>query len=97
MNFDVPVPDARALEQQIRASINTAGMTRGFHGTHLVQGNSCAGCDYSGVNWTGRDLRGVKYTGVDFSKANLSGVNFSEARLAAADFSGANSSRSILP
>jgi len=88
MNFDVTVPETKDLEQKIRATIK-AQVARGY-GTRVAQGNSCVGCDYSGVNWAGRDLHGANYNGVDFSKANLSGVNFSESTMSGADFSGAN-------
>jgi uncharacterized protein YjbI with pentapeptide repeats/beta-lactamase regulating signal transducer with metallopeptidase domain len=68
----------------------TSSVMQGLRGTSIAQGNSCVGCDYSGVNWAGRDLHGVNYNGVDFSKANLSGVNFAGSSMNGADFSGAN-------
>jgi uncharacterized protein YjbI with pentapeptide repeats/beta-lactamase regulating signal transducer with metallopeptidase domain len=88
MSFDVSVPDAKALAQKIRAKINTE-MARGY-GAKVAQGNTCVGCDYSGVNWSGRDMHGVNYNGVDFSKANLSGTNFAGSSMNGADFTDAN-------
>jgi uncharacterized protein YjbI with pentapeptide repeats/beta-lactamase regulating signal transducer with metallopeptidase domain len=88
MSFDVGVPDAKALSQQIQAKIKTE-MARGY-GAKLAQGNSCVGCDYRGVSWPGRDLHGSNYNGVDFSKSNLSGVNFSASSMNGADFTDAN-------
>jgi uncharacterized protein YjbI with pentapeptide repeats/beta-lactamase regulating signal transducer with metallopeptidase domain len=81
--------DAKRLAQGITKSI-ASGVIRGLHGTSIAQGNSCVGCNYSGVNWSGRDVRGANYNGVDFSDANLSGVNFSGGSFSGTDFSGAN-------
>lgn len=87
--FEVPGLDARQLADTITRNV-TSGVMQGLHGTSIAQGNSCVGCDYSGVNWAGRDLHGANYNGVDFSKANLAGVNLSGSSLLGADFSGAN-------
>ena len=81
--------DAKRLAGALTTSI-TSKVMQGLRGTSIAQGNSCVGCDYSGVNWTGRDLHGGNYNGVDFSSANLSGVNFSGGSFNGADFSGAN-------
>lgn len=51
---------------------------------------TCAACDYHGVNWAGRDLHGVHYSAVDFSRATLTGVNLSDSRLSVVDFARAN-------
>jgi uncharacterized protein YjbI with pentapeptide repeats/beta-lactamase regulating signal transducer with metallopeptidase domain len=87
--FDVPGFDAKQLANTITRSVTTELM-RGLRGTSIAQGNSCVGCDYSGVNWAGRDLHGQSYTGSDFSRANLAGVNFSGGSFNGADFSRAN-------
>ena len=87
--FEVPGLNARQLADTITRNV-TSGVMQGLHGTSIAQGNSCVGCDYSGVNWAGRDLHGANYNGVDFSKANLAGVNLSGSSLLGADFSGAN-------
>jgi uncharacterized protein YjbI with pentapeptide repeats/beta-lactamase regulating signal transducer with metallopeptidase domain len=55
-----------------------------------VRGNTCIGCDESGVDWRGRDLRGVSYTGVDLSRANLDSADFSGAHLSGVDFTRAH-------
>ena len=81
--------DAKQLANNITHTI-TSGVMAGLHGTSIAQGNSCVGCDFSGVNWSGRDLHGGNYNGVDFSGANLSGVNFAGGSFTGADFSGAN-------
>ncbi len=89
IKFEVPGFDAKQLADTITRNV-TSGVMQGLHGTSIAQGNSCVGCDYSGVNWAGRDLHGASYTGVDFSRANLAGVNLSGSSLIGADFSRAN-------
>lgn len=84
-----PAFNGKALADKISSTI-ASGVMAGLHGTSIAQGNSCIGCDYSGVNWSGRNLRRQSYTGADFSKANLQGVNFSESSFKGVDFSGAN-------
>ncbi|MBV8066691.1 MAG: pentapeptide repeat-containing protein, partial [Candidatus Eremiobacteraeota bacterium] len=81
--------DATKLADNITHSIASSVM-QGLHGTSIAQGNSCVGCDYSGVNWAGRDLHGANYKSVDFSKANLAGTNLSGSVISGGDFSEAN-------
>jgi uncharacterized protein YjbI with pentapeptide repeats/beta-lactamase regulating signal transducer with metallopeptidase domain len=81
--------DAMKLADNITRGI-TSSVMQGLRGTSIAQGNTCVGCDYSGVNWAGRDLHGASYASADFSKANLSGVNFSGGSFTGTDFSGAN-------
>ena len=88
-NFDVPGFNAKQFADTITRNV-ASGVMQGLHGTSIAQGNSCVGCDYSGVNWAGRDLHGVSYNGVDFSRANLAGANLSGSSLLGADFTRAN-------
>lgn len=87
--FEVPGFNAKQFADTVTRNV-ASGVMQGLHGTSIAQGNSCVGCDYSGVNWAGRDLHGVIYNGVDFSRANLAGANLSGSSLLGADFRRAN-------
>lgn len=94
VKVDVPSPKAPGFDpKQLTAKITktiASSVMAGLKGTSVAQGNACAGCDYTGVNWAGKDLHGARFNGVDFSKANLAGVNLAGSSISGTDFSGAN-------
>jgi uncharacterized protein YjbI with pentapeptide repeats/beta-lactamase regulating signal transducer with metallopeptidase domain len=89
---------AESMSKQIRANVNasiarqiSANVATALGSAHVaINGQSCSGCDFAGVNWSGRDMHGVNYVGSDLSGANLSGTNFAGSSFNGVDFSKAN-------
>jgi uncharacterized protein YjbI with pentapeptide repeats/beta-lactamase regulating signal transducer with metallopeptidase domain len=100
---DVPIPPTPPIAAKVNEAIAKAnigkqiaqsvadGLRTGLAPLTMAQSaNSCMGCSFRGVDWSGRDMHGVDYTGTDLSGAKLRGTNFSGGKFNGVDFSHAD-------